>query len=334
MALEQRVPPPPKRSGWTVLRRLLQAIKRLRAGVRSAGVSQSGTNSMVTLTFSRPPEDLTQYMKGKQQYANNIGGFSDVYKCVLAKPGEPSTIVAVKGLRLPAGDAEVLEKRGKKLRAEVHVWIRLDHPNVLKLCGIADGFSPLPALVSPWAENGTLTIFLEGPGLEISKSKRISILVKVGEALHYIHSEHVVHGDLTGSNILINGKGQPLISDFGLSSILEDYNETSYFKSHMPGAFRWVAPELLADLQTLPKPSIESDIYSYGCVMLHTLSGKVPYSEIRDVHVPYTKINGAYPERPTDLPIEETHWDMILNCLNATPGNRPKLPDIIGFLSR
>ncbi|KIK81467.1 hypothetical protein PAXRUDRAFT_832833 [Paxillus rubicundulus Ve08.2h10] len=334
MALEQRVPPPPTRSRWVVLRRLLQVINRLKAGVRSAGVPQSGMNGTVTLTFSRPPEDLTQHMKGKQRYAHNIGGFSDVYKCMLDKPGEPSTMVAVKGLRLSASDAKDLEERGKKLRGEVHIWIRLDHPNVLKLCGLADGFSPLPALVSPWVENGTLTTFLVGPGQEISKRKRISILVKVGEALHYIHSEHVVHGDLTGSNILINGKGQPLISDFGLSSILEDYNETSYFKSHTPGAFRWVAPELLADLQTSPKPSIESDAYSYGCVMLHTLSGKVPYSEIRDIHVPHTKINGGFPGRPADLPIEETHWEMIEHCIDNAPRNRPKLPDIISFLSR
>ncbi|KIJ06898.1 hypothetical protein PAXINDRAFT_55079, partial [Paxillus involutus ATCC 200175] len=122
------------------------------------------------------------------------------------------------------------------------------------------------------------------------------------------------------SNILINDEGQPLISDFGLSSILEEYNETSYFKSNRPGSIRWVAPELL---ETLPKPTIRSDVYSYGCVILHTLSGKVPYSEMRDISVPVAKMNGIRPQRPTDLPIERTHWDLIKSCLNATPDNRP-----------
>ncbi|KIJ09448.1 hypothetical protein PAXINDRAFT_87411, partial [Paxillus involutus ATCC 200175] len=207
------------------------------------------------------------------------------------------------------------------------IWIRLDHPNVLQLYGMADGFSYLPALVSPWVENGTLTKYLGGPGREISKGKRISIV---------IHSapRHVVHGDLTGSNILIDSDGQPLISGFGLSSILEEYNETPYFKSHMPGAIRWVAPELLEGLEPSPKPSVKSDIYSYGCVMLHTLSGKAPYSEIRDVHIPYKKINGILPQRPTDLSIEDDHWDLIEDCLDATPGNRPTLPDMIGFMGR
>ncbi|KIJ09454.1 hypothetical protein PAXINDRAFT_87412, partial [Paxillus involutus ATCC 200175] len=136
------------------------------------------------------------------------------------------------------------------------------------------------------------------------------------------------------SNVLINADGQPLISDFGLSSIIEEYNMTSYFKSHRPGSIRWVAPELLGEEEPSPKPSVESDVYSYGCVMLHTLSGKAPYSEIRDIHVPYAKISGVRPQRPPGLPIEEAHWTMIENCLDTTPESRPKLPDIIALLTR
>ncbi|KIK76731.1 hypothetical protein PAXRUDRAFT_168950, partial [Paxillus rubicundulus Ve08.2h10] len=137
------------------------------------------------------------------------------------------------------------------------------------------------------------------------------------------------------SNILINDDGEPLISDFGLSSILEEYNETSYFKSgRTAGATRWVAPELLGQHTERPKPSIESDVYSYGCVMLHTLSGQVPFLGIHDMVLYQAKISGNHPQRPTDLPIEDSCWQVIENCLDVTPRNRPELPDIIGFLSR
>jgi len=242
----------------------------------------------------------------------------------------------VKALRLSTKKREILQARGKDLRAEVHIWIRLDHPNILKLYGIADGFARLPALVSPWIERGTLTMYLEDAGRETSTATRISILVKVGNALHYIHSDphHVVHGDLTGSNILINDDGEPLISDFGLSSILEEYNETSYFKSRRTASTRWVAPELLGKHEERPKPSIESDVYSYGCVMSHTLSGQIPFLSIHDMGLYNAKITGNHPQRPTGLPIEDSYWQVIENCLDVTPGNRPKLPDIIGFLSR
>ncbi|KIJ10900.1 hypothetical protein PAXINDRAFT_101849, partial [Paxillus involutus ATCC 200175] len=279
MAQQQGAPYPPAggKSFLTVIRQLLgfpppgpighEEEEHLRAEIISAAVSTEvvekiDMNNTVTLTFSRAPNDVTEHIKGKGPYADDTsGGFSDVYKCVLDKPGEPRAVVAVKALRIGTSDANALQARGKKLRGEVHIWIRLDHRNVLKLYGIADGFAFLPALVSPWVEKGTLTKYLEGPGREISKEERISILVKVGEALHYIHSEHVVHGDLTGSNILIDGEGQPMISDFGLASILEEYNETSYFKSHRPGSIRWVAPELLGEVEKSPQPTSKSDAY-------------------------------------------------------------------------
>ncbi|KIJ10817.1 hypothetical protein PAXINDRAFT_16214 [Paxillus involutus ATCC 200175] len=341
MSRRPRGPPPPASPFASLVRQLLDSLQSeeaLRSEIISAAVSTSveqgpvRRDGSVTLTFSQSPNDVTQYITGKRSYADDTsGGFSDVYKCVFEKPGEPRAAVAVKAIRLGTSDATVLQDRGDKLRGEVHIWIRLNHPNVLKLHGIADGFAPLPALVSPWVKNGTLTRYLGGAGQQMPTAYRIHILVKVAEALHYIHSKRVVHGDLTSSNILINDEGQPLISDFGLSSILEEYNETSYFKSNRPGSIRWVAPELL---KASPKPSIQSDVYSYGCVILHTLSGKVPYSEMRDISVPAAKMNGIRPQKPKNVQIERSHWDLIENCLHATPGDRPPLPDIIGFLKR
>ncbi|KAF8839860.1 kinase-like protein [Paxillus ammoniavirescens] len=305
-------------------------VKVVSAAVSMEVVEQSGTNNMVT----RPPNDVTAYIKGKGSFPGTWGTFANVYKCVLDKPGEPRAVVAVKALKPGARDATVLQARGNKLRGEVHIWIRLDHPNVLKLHGITDGFPPLPALVSPWVENGNLTRYLADPGRDISKEERITILVRVGEALHYIHSppHHIVHGGLKGSNILIDGDGQPLISDFALASIFDDDNPNLY--RYIPGAIRWLAPELLRALEESPKPSTESDVYSFGCVMFHTLSGKVPYSEIREYHILSAKMNNICPQRPTDLPIQDTVWKWIELCLDATPENRPKLPDIIRFLSK
>ncbi|KIK97053.1 hypothetical protein PAXRUDRAFT_137124 [Paxillus rubicundulus Ve08.2h10] len=342
MSHRQRGPPPPASdttSFASLIRHLLESLRSdeaLRSEIISAAVSSEaverghvGRDGSATLTFSRQPNDVTEFIKGKRPYADDTsGGFSDVYKCVFEKPGEPRTAVAVKAIRLGTSDATLLDARGKKLRGEVHIWIRLDHPHVLKLYGIASGFAPMPALVSPWVENGTLTRYLEGYGRQMQKGHRIYILVKVAEALHYIHSKCIVHGDLTSSNILIDGEGQPLISDFGLSSILEEHNETSYFKSNRPGSIRWVAPELL---EASPKPNIQSDVYSYGCVILHTLSGKAPYGEMRDIHVISAKIQGTQPQRPANLPIERSHWDLIANCLQATPRDRPRLPDVISF---
>jgi serine/threonine protein kinase len=49
----------------------------------------------------------------------------------------------------------------QRIRREAYVWINLKHANILKLHGIVEGFGPLPALVSPWMENGSLDSYLK-----------------------------------------------------------------------------------------------------------------------------------------------------------------------------
>ncbi|KAG1882778.1 hypothetical protein F4604DRAFT_352390 [Suillus subluteus] len=42
------------------------------------------------------------------------------------------------------------------IRRKAYVWIQLSHDNILPLEGVTEGFGPLPALVTPWMENGSL----------------------------------------------------------------------------------------------------------------------------------------------------------------------------------
>ncbi|KIJ10212.1 hypothetical protein PAXINDRAFT_16780 [Paxillus involutus ATCC 200175] len=307
------------------------SLRKGKESPRTSIIFAAEQNGTPNLTFSRPLPDVTKHIKKKTLYQYDTIGFTDIYRCVLRKPGEPRKTVAVKVFKVPGigRSPEVLKMHAQKLRAEVHIWSRLSHPNVSSLFGTADGFSHLPALVSQWAENGTLTQYLEDPGRDISKGKRISILVRVAEALHYIHSEphHVVHGDLTGSNILINGDGQPLISDFTLSSIFAWRSPLSNFQSCAPASFRWTAPELLEQVEK--EPSFESDIYSYGCVMLHTMSGQIPYGKMRDIRVLVEKMDGRRPQIPMHPPIEGRH-----SYETTTPGvDSPVCPASVATLA-
>lgn len=84
--------------------------------------------------------------------------------------------------------------------------------------------------------------------------------------------------DLFQSNILIDRNGDVLISDFGLSSIVAEFNHTSYFKSCRPGAVRWVDPQLFIDMVnsnngSFPEADMKNDIYSMGCIMLQARLG-------------------------------------------------------------
>lgn len=92
-----------------------------------------------------------------------------------------------------------------------------------------------------------------------------------------MHASGVVHGDLIGANILITDDGSACLCDFGLSSIVAEFQGTSYITSTMGGNIRWAAPELLRTGEdgTVPMVNIHSDTYSYGSV---TLEVRVHYS--------------------------------------------------------
>lgn len=60
------------------------------------------------------------------------------------------------------------------------------------------------------------------------------------------------------------------MSDFGLSVMVVEFMASSYYTSAFSGTVRWIAPELVAvpEEDTITIPTTQSDIYSFGCIML------------------------------------------------------------------
>jgi serine/threonine protein kinase len=112
--------------------------------------------------------------------------------------------------------------------------------------------------------------------------------------LTYLHSIPVVHGDLKGvrnffivcsrsltlfrnlftqNNVLIDDDGRAVLTDFGLSKVIDEISDpTGNTTVMMGGAIRWKAPELLFDEpedstspEVSPMPSTASDVYSFAC---------------------------------------------------------------------
>jgi serine/threonine protein kinase len=90
-------------------------------------------------------------------------------------------------------------------------------------------------------------------------------LNEVAQGIEYLHSQGVVHGDLRGSNILIDGGHHPRLADFGLGSLSDATVGSQTAKGH--GSLRYMAPELLR-----PSPLFQrtppTDVYSFACVCI------------------------------------------------------------------
>ncbi|KAG2339254.1 kinase-like protein [Suillus weaverae] len=253
--------------------------------------------------------------------------------------------VAVKCVRIEIQDDRFKDIVNKRLMDDFHKWQPLRHDNILPLYGITYGFGPVPAIVSPWMPNGSLSTYLDKNYDSLSEAHKFGLLADVAAGLQYrmpchfsivlrqadiwriVHSNEVAHADLTGSNVLINSKGRALVADYGLLTTCSDLNGTSYIRSNV----RWAAPELfeVPDTENAPSsPKLESDVYSFGCIAYQVLSGKQPYCNIRSDHqVVVAILRGVKPKRPDIPAIEECHWNFIEQCW-VELSQRPPIADV------
>ncbi|KAG2360654.1 kinase-like domain-containing protein [Suillus spraguei] len=281
--------------------------------------------------------DLTQHIRKQSNYPTAHGGFGDIWKCSLVWPTQVTEEnVAVKAIRSYFFDENDRIKKDKRLRRELIIWKKLIHDNILPLYGVAVGFGPFTAMVSPWAKNGSLTAYLESHR-DLLIPDRFKLLSDIASGLRYLHSKQVVHGDLSGSNVLVMENGTACLSDFGLSGVVTEFFGSSTFSSTVSGNIRWGAPELFAlpENQDDPtnRPSKEADIYSFGSITLQVLSGKVPYYYIKQqMQIIVMVADGKKPRRPEEPKIAEEHWNMIERCWS--PCNiRPTIEDIVRFIA-
>ncbi|KAG2073273.1 kinase-like protein [Suillus decipiens] len=276
------------------------------------------------------PEIPAGEVEKLEAFPSGTGGLGDVWKCYWSRPSEKCN-VAVKAVRENDGMAYSV---GDDIENDASVWITLAHDNILIYHGIIKGFGLLPALVSPWMENGSLDRYLK-QGYILSKADKLRMLREIAAGLEYLHGRGVVHGDLTSGNVLIKDDGELCLAYFGISGSLIEA-EISPFDDCDPSHVRWMAPEMLAmpeqEEEEIVIPTKAADVYSYGCIMLQLMCERVPYCWLmQPFNVIAARVAGIEPFRQlTD--VEEIQKDYSLECLSANPRYRPDACGIVEFL--
>ncbi|KAH7883402.1 kinase-like domain-containing protein [Phlebopus sp. FC_14] len=273
---------------------------------------------MITLTEQAgSPPDLTERIRRLDGSHCDGGSFGDIYKCLYDSPS--GTIeVAVKVLRFPPDNEEAVEKMEKTLHRELGIWKRLVHSNVVPFLGVTSGFGDYMSLVSKWMPNGNLGVYLKEHDDRLSVVDRFHLLEGTIAGLRYLHSNSIIHGDLTPGNVLVDGSLCAQLADFGYASVtgtLPKSLEYLFWATQCPGAVRWAAPERFHNEDhVVYQPTTKSDIYSFGCIMLQVLSGKEPWWEINTCLIPVRLYQGKNPGRPSSRVINDDHWELIQSC--------------------
>ncbi|KAF8063413.1 kinase-like domain-containing protein [Lyophyllum atratum] len=315
-----------------------QDYSRLKQRCRQKFLQETVTKTLV-VKGSVILTDLTDEVVQYGTCAVGHGAFSDVWKAVWHDPVEKrSRNVALKVLR-QIMVKNVKEKLMKRLQAEVIAWHRLCHRNISQLFGIVQ-FKNSIGMVSPWCENGTMYEYLKGN----TTANRLDLLVQIASGVSYLHSATpiIVHGDLKGGNILIDGRGCPIITDFGLSKVIGDMSDSiNIGSSFFAGSTRWMAPELIMvlieDDGCVPPITTQSDVYAFASVCLEVATGSLPYPNRTNDHaVTVDILRGVKPSRGAHCHIQlkdvDAFWKTLDRCWNEAPFLRPAMNELVQIL--
>ncbi|KIO33010.1 hypothetical protein M407DRAFT_18165 [Tulasnella calospora MUT 4182] len=145
-------------------------------------------------------------------------------------------------------------------------------------------------------------------------------LCEIADAVGYLHENNIVHGDIKGSNVLVDDDIHCLLCDFGLSKAAPSRTSTGM---QGVGALRWQSPELW----TGGAKSFSSDTYAFAMTIVEVLTGEVPFSNIEnDTAVIVAVLQND--ERPPKLPESlfgvsyKSTWEVADACWPKKPADR------------
>ncbi|HZR04660.1 MAG TPA: protein kinase [Candidatus Udaeobacter sp.] len=254
----------------------------------------------------------TQWRLGNYEILEEIGrgGMGVIYR---ARQRYSRRIVALKRVIAYHADShEALARFGREAEAAAS----LDHPNILPIYEVGEADNGVPFFSMKLATGGSLRT---APAA-LRKESRICVrlMAKVARAVAYAHGHRILHRDLQPGNILLDARGEPLVSDFGLAKWLDEKSDLTQTLTTF-GTPGYIAPEQAEGSQFSPA----ADIYSLGAILFSLIAGRPPFVGANGLAVvrkaadtPAPKLRLFAPSVGRDL---ET---IVARCLERDPNAR------------
>jgi Protein kinase domain len=228
------------------------------------------------------------------------GGMGVVYKAT--QLGLDRTVA----LKLISPDVAHDGRFRDRFTRESRLAASIDHPNVIPVyeAGETDGSL---FLSMRWVQGADLlTLIKRGGGLDPGQAARI--VAQVGAALDAAHEHGLIHRDVKPANVLVvaTRAEHVYLTDFGLVKRTKMSTKVTD-SGEFVGTLDYIAPE-----QIEGKAEASSDVYSLGCVLFHSLTGRVPFERDSEVAKIAAHLNDS-PPAPSEV----------------TPGLPPQFDEVI-----
>jgi tetratricopeptide (TPR) repeat protein/tRNA A-37 threonylcarbamoyl transferase component Bud32/TolB-like protein len=194
------------------------------------------------------------------------GGMGVIYR---ARQRHSRRIVAVKRVLSYHSDSRETLAR---FRREAQAAASLDHPNILPIYEVSESEDGLPFFSMKFAPGGSLQEV--GSALRNDPRRCVALVAKIARAVQYAHGKGILHRDLKPGNILLDARGEPLVSDFGLAKWLDTTSDLTRTLTIF-GTPGYIAPEQASGSVAQLKPA--ADVYSLGAILFDLLAGRPPF---------------------------------------------------------
>ena len=218
---------------------------------------------------------------------------------------------------------------------------QIRHPNIVRFLGIylTEG-APIPRLVMERLSTNLDQLLIKHP--IIPEGIKYNIIHGVSLGIRFLHTRRpspIIHRDLSSKNVLVSSAMEGKIGDLGTARFVDERRQSQMTRA--PGTADFMPPEVLTDY---PRYSISVDLFSFGCVMLHTLSHEWPTPKQPVVGDQKTRLLIALSElqrretymqklinKPDSIP--EKVKDLITQCLSNYADVRPKIQTVTDRLA-
>src|SRR5256886_3884154 len=251
---------------------------------------------------------------GNYQILEEIGrgGMGVIYR---ARQRHSRRIVALKRILSYHADSQGTLAR---FRREAQAAGSLDHPNILPIYEGSECDDGLPFFSMKFAGGGSLLD--AAPALRGEPRRAVALIAKVVRGVQYAHAQGILHRDLKPGNVLLDGRGEPLVSDFGLAKWLDASSHLTRTLTIF-GTPGYIAPEQVNGSAGKLGPT--SDVYSLGAILFDLLTGRPPFLGEHALKVIQQASEKPAPKLRTLVPGLDRDLETICaKCLEREPGAR------------
>ena len=160
----------------------------------------------------------------------------------------------------------------KRFRREAEAAASLDHPLIVPIHEVGEREGCCYFSMN-FVEGGQLDEVVRREPMSIRQAAEL--IAKVARTVHYAHEHGILHRDIKPGNILLDVKGEPHLTDFGLARLVETESTVTRTLDVM-GTPSYMAPEQAAGNNAAV--SSATDIYGLGAVLYQLLTGHPPFT--------------------------------------------------------